>query len=279
MKVCKTVDELNNALHSIKSDGKQIGFVPTMGALHSGHLSLVEQSNRENDFTVVSIFVNPTQFNNQTDLEKYPRTLDQDQSMLAQVDTAILFAPDVSEVYPPHYQPSNIPLGWLGETMEGRYRPGHFEGVMAVVERFFRLVEPHRAYFGRKDFQQVAVIQHMTRTLGLPIQIVVCPTARSKEGLALSSRNMLLSDAQKQEALVLFEAMNAVKENLSALTPNQGKKAIEERIQNSPLEMEYVEIVHPTTLENLTDQWTDGATACVVAYAGKVRLIDNLQLC
>lgn len=279
MKVCKTVAELNHALHSVKEEGKRIGFVPTMGALHCGHISLVERANQENDLTVVSIFVNPTQFNNPSDLERYPRTLEKDQALLSSTTTDIIFAPSVSEVYPADYQASKVNLGWIGETMEGKFRPGHFEGVMEVVERFFRLVEPTRAYFGRKDFQQVAVIQHMTKTLNLPVEIVVCPTARDTNGLALSSRNLLLSDQEKNEALVLFRSMNTLKEQLADFTPTEGKVFIEQQIKASPLRMEYVEIVHPSSLESLQTEWTEGATACVVAYAGKVRLIDNLQLC
>jgi pantoate--beta-alanine ligase len=263
---------------SLKSDGKTIGFVPTMGALHQGHLSLVQSAIVENDVVIVSIFVNPTQFNNAEDLKKYPRMPEQDIQLLASIPPQIVFLPFAEDIYSEDYVFPKIDLGNLDSVMEGRFRPGHFQGVINVVNRFFELIQPSRAYFGKKDFQQVAVIKFMTKTFHPNIIICEGETLRDANGLALSSRNMLLSPAEKQDALVLFQALSDAKKLVVSMTPDRLRNEITRRLENSTLTLEYFDIVHPNTLEPLTNEWLPGATACVAAYCGAVRLIDNLEL-
>lgn len=276
MQIVKNIDELELFLQERK--GLSLGFVPTMGALHSGHISLVDKSTKENDLTIISIFVNPSQFNNSADLQKYPRTLEADLDLLKQTRCDAVFVPDVATVYPVDYKGTPLSLGLLEEVMEGKYRPGHFAGVMEVVERFFRIIQPNKAYFGRKDFQQVAVIRFMTKQLNLPIEIVECPTMREESGLAMSSRNMRLGNREKKEAALLYQSLIRAKELSTNHTPSQVVDLVVENFSESKMNLEYFDIVHPETLESLTYQWTEGATACIVAYCGEVRLIDNLEL-
>lgn len=275
--VFKSVKSLQKRLHNERKNAS-IGFFPTMGALHHGHLELVKRALQENDIVVVSIFVNPTQFNNPDDLEKYPRMLEKDIELLNEVGEIIVFAPDVDTVYPSNFEKINIDLGKLGEVMEGEFRPGHFDGVMNVVKRFFDIIKPNRAYFGMKDYQQVAVIKHMVEKTNDPVEIVVCDIVREKSGLASSSRNVRLSDQQKEEALIISQTLNFLKSIAGKYPPRKAWKKAKQFFRDGKLELEYLEIVHPLTLKRLDSKWIPGAHACIVAYSGDVRLLDNIQL-
>lgn len=277
MKHIEKIAELKDYLKWCHSHQKTIGFVPTMGALHLGHLSLVEMASQENDIVIVSVFVNPTQFNNPCDLEKYPRTIEKDSALLRATDCHVIFAPSVEEVYSSDFIPRTVDLEQLDSTLEGHYRPGHFAGVVTVVQRLFDIVQPNKAYFGRKDFQQVAVVKRMVQALNYPIDIRVGDTIREESGLAMSSRNLLLSPEEKIDALVISKIMFQMKEWAKDKSPEVCANMGRSEINNSTLELEYLEIVHPLTFE-VIQEWTAGATVCVVAYCGTVRLIDNLEL-
>lgn len=261
-----------------RSEGKKIGLVPTMGALHSGHGSLVEQAVAENEVVVVTIFVNPTQFNDSADLLKYPRTLEADCALLEQVGATIVFAPSVEEVYPaPDTRLFSYPP--LDSVMEGAFRPGHFNGVCQVVSKLFSMVNPDRAYFGEKDFQQLAVIREMTKQLQLPIQIVGCPIVREEDGLAMSSRNMRLSAKEREYALeisrTLFKSCNFA----TTHTVEETKHFVEEAIgQATGLTLEYFELVDGYTLQPI-ESWDEATlvVGCITAFCGDVRLIDNVK--
>ncbi|MFK7787068.1 MAG: pantoate--beta-alanine ligase [Crocinitomicaceae bacterium] len=275
--VFTSIKSLQRRLHK-DQDNSTIGFFPTMGALHHGHIALVKQALQENDTVVVSIFVNPTQFNNPDDLAKYPRMLDKDLALLNEVGDIVVFAPDVDTVYPKNYEKLEIELGkQLGETMEGEFRPGHFDGVMNVVKRFFDIVKPDRAYFGMKDFQQVAVIKHMVKVTKDPVEIVVCEIVREESGLASSSRNVRLTEEQKEEALIIVQTLKYLKSVVDKFPPQKAWKKAKQFFRDGNLELEYLELIHPLTLKRL-EKWVPGAHACIVAYAGEVRLLDNVQL-
>ncbi len=277
MRRIEKVLELQEYLDWCKSHDKTVGFVPTMGALHEGHLSLVNKANEENDIVVVSIFVNPTQFNNKKDLEKYPRTIEADSTLLSKTGCNVIFYPSVGEIYPEDYAPRKVDIGYLENTLEGYYRPGHFEGVIEVVQRLFDLVKPNRAYFGRKDFQQVAVIKTMVKALNYPIEVRVGDTVREENGLAMSSRNTLLTDKQKEEALLISATLMKMKKWAHEINPLECAQRGRAAFENSTLRLEYLEIIHPLSFISL-DSWVPGATACIVAYCGDVRLIDNMEL-
>jgi pantoate--beta-alanine ligase len=278
VKVYSKITELQEHISKLKSEGKTVGFVPTMGALHYGHISLVSLAMRQCDVTVVSIFVNPTQFNNPDDLLKYPRTLESDVELLSTINCDIVFAPTVEEMYPENRKAIQLDLGNLANLMEGKFRPGHFDGVVDVVSRLFEIVNPTKAFFGLKDFQQVSVIRFMTSKLNLPIEIVACPTLRETSGLAMSSRNMRLSEIEKEDALHIYKSLQLAKELAVAYSPSEVKEKVIEFFETGNLKLEYLEIVDPITLESLNSEWVNGSTACIVAYCGEVRLIDNLQL-
>ena len=278
MQVVKHINDLQAIIKQVRGEGRSIGFVPTMGALHEGHLSLVEQAGKETGFVVVSIFVNPTQFNDKADLERYPRNLDSDLKLLSSTACQLVFAPEVGEVYPePDTRQFNF--GLLEEVMEGKYRPGHFNGVAQVVSRLFDIVKPDKAYFGQKDFQQLAIIKEMVRRLDLKIEIVSCPIVREANGLAMSSRNMLLSPEQRKNAAhisaTLFEAVNKTdKLNVKQLC----NLVIEQIDRNEYLKTEYFEIVDETTLQPVKS-WDDAGkkVGCIAVHCGKIRLIDNME--
>lgn len=253
-----------------------MGFVPTMGALHEGHLSLIKRSRAECGLTVVSIFVNPTQFNNPADFEKYPIRTVEDTSLLESSGCDILFLPDTREIYPAGYESPKMDIGTLNEIMEGRFRPGHFEGVIEVVYRLFDIVKPNKAYFGLKDFQQVAVIRKMTAYFKLPVEIVPCVTVRESDGLALSSRNMRLTPGQRLEALFIYQSLILARNLSGKLSPAEVKAQIEALYAESSLRLEYIEIIDPQSFETLNANWATGAVACIVAYVGEIRLIDNM---
>lgn len=277
MIVVKTTEELNEVLLPIREQGLSIGFVPTMGALHAGHISLVKKCVSDNEAAVVSIFVNPTQFNDQNDLINYPRTLDADLLLLEPTGVTVVFSPGVEDVYP-EKDTRQFDFGTLDKVMEGKHRPGHFNGVAQVVSRFFDLVKPTRAYFGEKDFQQIAIIRAMVKQLDLPVEIVSMPIIREESGLALSSRNERLTPQQRKLAVKISEAL-AKSRNFA--TRNSVGDTIEEVIRdinsNDGLQVEYFEIVDGNTLQQI-QEWrnTDYAVGCVTVFCGQVRLIDNI---
>lgn len=278
MKIINTVKELRAELEICRGRGESIGLVPTMGALHNGHVSLVERAVAENDVVVVSIFVNPTQFNDKEDLRNYPRTLDADCALLQAAGAAIAFAPSVEEMYP---EPDTREFSFapLDTVMEGACRPGHFNGVAQIVSKLFYAVEPHRAYFGEKDFQQLAIIREMVRRLALNLEIVGCPIVREADGLAMSSRNTLLSAEERERALTisrtLFASLAFAKKNTLAAT----KAFVENTINSTPgLDLEYYKIVDGNTLQDI-DEWSnsDYPVGCIALFCGKIRLIDNIK--
>ncbi len=279
MKQFKTQSELQEYLSPLRDNGKSFGFVPTMGALHDGHLSLILEAKKGNDIVVSSIFVNPTQFNNPEDLKKYPRQLESDIVKLESVDCDILFAPTEKEMYP---EPATekYDFGELETVMEGKHRPGHFNGVGIVVKRLFDKVMPHKAYFGQKDFQQLAIIKKLTKDLNLPIEIISCDIIREKGGLAMSSRNQLLSENGKKHAEILHRTLKSAKER----STKEGildiiSSIIKQFEQNKNVNLEYFEIVDMSTLQPLKswDQ-SNQTVACIAAYVENVRLIDNIIL-
>lgn len=277
MQVLKSKNELVSLIDSYKKEGKTIGFVPTMGALHNGHLSLVKECKKNSDVTVVSIFVNPTQFNDLEDLKRYPRTLDKDTELLKSVNCDLVFAPSVEEIYP-EPDTRKFDFGYIESVMEGAKRPGHFNGVGQVVSRLFDIVQPDKAFFGMKDFQQVAIIKNMVKQLNYNIQIVPCPIIREESGLALSSRNTLLDEDHKKNAPHIYATLKKARNLASEMSVSDLKKWIIDEINSNPyLETEYVEIVDDTTLK-VTENWKEEGikVACVAVYAGKIRLIDNI---
>jgi len=260
-----------------KSEQRSIGFVPTMGALHEGHLSLVRKACEQCEEVVVSIFVNPTQFNNPSDLANYPRTLENDLMLLKQIGNFTVFSPTVEDIYPIHDDFKPIDLNGLDGVLEGKFRPGHFEGVVHVVYNLFQLVQPDNAFFGLKDFQQVAVIKHMIQVYQVPIELVACSTSRSKEGLALSSRNMRLNPNQKIDALIIYNTLQEVIRLKPLHTPAETRAFAESFFQQGKLKLEYLEIVDSNTLTPLDSTWSESSTCCIAAFCGDVRLIDNIQ--
>lgn len=277
MRVVKTISELKSLISGYKQENKTVGLVPTMGALHAGHKSLVDRARKENDIVVVSVFVNPTQFNNKQDLVTYPRTEERDCALLEAAGCDVVFMPAVEEVYP---EPDNrqFDLGAVAEVMEGAHRPGHFNGVAQIVSKLFSFVEPDRAYFGEKDFQQIAVIRKMAQLEGFKLQIVACPIKREDDGLALSSRNVRLTAEQRQLApniyRVLKESCNFAKSHTVAET----EKFVVDSLNALPqMEVEYYSIVDALTMQPVSD-WADAdsITGCITVYCGEVRLIDNI---
>lgn len=279
MKLVKTIKELRSELDALRSEGKTIGLVPTMGALHAGHASLVERAVRENDVVVVSDFVNPTQFNDKNDLAKYPRTLEADCALLEKVGAAFVFAPSVDEIYPePDTRSFSYPP--LDTVMEGKYRPGHFNGVCQIVSKLFMIVEPTRAYFGEKDFQQLAIIRRMVEEIGFGgLQIVGCPIVREDDGLALSSRNARLSADDRKKSLQISQTL--FKSRIFAETNSVADTVafVENAIANADgLRLEYFEIVDGTTLQTISSwEETNYAVGCITVFCGEVRLIDNIK--
>lgn len=278
MKIISHIDDLQMQLQDMKSQGLSIGFVPTMGALHAGHMALIEAAKSACDVVVASVFVNPTQFNNQEDLKLYPRTPESDAKLLEKHGCDLAFFPNVEEMYPADYNKLVVDLQGIDRVMEGAFRPGHFEGVVEVVGRFFELVQPNKAFFGLKDFQQVAIIQQMVRALHLPVEIVPCPTLREESGLAMSSRNMRLSADERVQATHIFATMQFAKELVTTETPQSTFEKTVDYFKQSEMRLEYMQIVDPTTLLPLTNHWVEGAVICIACYCGPVRLIDNLVL-
>jgi pantoate--beta-alanine ligase len=278
MQIFQDKQSLIKALQEIKAEGKSIGFVPTMGALHDGHIALVRSALKVTDQVVVSIFVNPTQFNTASDLDKYPRTLQADMALLQKEGAVFVFAPAVSEIYPEDDFFAPFDLEGIDLVMEGKFRPGHFQGVVHVVRNLFQIVQPQKAFFGLKDFQQVAVIRLMTKKLALPIEIVACAIERAPNGLALSSRNLRLSETQKEDALILFQTLEFLKKLNKEFTPAISREKAIEFFKKGKLELEYLELVSSETLEALDQTWSEDTTCCIAAFCGEVRLIDTAQI-
>ena len=278
MDVINSVKELKALLESARNDGKSIGLVPTMGALHEGHASLVRRSVSENDVTVVSIFLNPTQFNDPKDLERYPRTLENDCKVLEECGAQIAFAPSVKEMYPePDTRHFSYPP--TDEVMEGARRPGHFNGVCQIVSKLFYIVDPVRAYFGEKDYQQIAVIRRMVDDLGFRVEIVPCPVVRDKNGLALSSRNSLLSPDEKEIAPNIYRILQESKQQ--GLSVEETRLWVIEQLNAiAGLEVEYYSIVDGDSLADVTS-WdeSESIVGCITVYCGKtpIRLIDHTR--
>tara|TARA_B100000900_G_scaffold338490_1_gene300706 strand:+ start:195 stop:1043 length:849 start_codon:yes stop_codon:yes gene_type:complete len=280
MQVHKNVKSLKENISALKEKNLTIGFVPTMGALHEGHLSLIKCAKEKSDFVVVSIFVNPTQFNNSEDLENYPITLHEDIKLLEDEQCDILFCPEISEIYPKGNITKKYPLNGLDKTLEGEKRPGHFDGVCTVVHHLFDIVTPDKALFGEKDFQQLAIIKHLVKKLALEIDIVSCPTVRDSDGLAKSSRNKLLSASEREKASLIYESMKKAK----CLFPEKEILDIKRMVKNEidrckEMTLDYVEIVNPENLKPLEKiNALEKAHILIAAYLGNVRLIDNMPL-
>jgi pantoate--beta-alanine ligase len=279
MEIIRTIENLQRLTSAARQAGKSVGLVPTMGALHAGHVSLINRARKENDIVVVSVFVNPTQFNNPEDLRTYPRTEEADCQKLTAAGVDYAFIPSVEEIYP---EPDTrvFDLGKVAEVMEGAMRPGHFNGVAQIVSRLFQIVNPTRAYFGEKDFQQIAVIRRMVQLEGFDLEIVPCPIQREADGLALSSRNVRLTPEQRQIApnihRVLAESVEAKKAGASV---SEVKNSVIEKLNAIKfLEVEYYEIVDALTMQPITEWLPEGqSVGCITVYCGDVRLIDNIK--
>ncbi|MGN1375170.1 MAG: pantoate--beta-alanine ligase [Prevotella sp.] len=280
MKVFHKIVELQNELFSDRKSGKSVGLVPTMGALHEGHASLVKKSVADNDVTVVSVFVNPTQFNDPKDLKTYPRTLDKDCELLESVGADYVFAPSVEEMYPtPDNRHFEFPP--VSTVMEGAHRPGHFNGVCQVVSRLFYITKPERAYFGEKDWQQIAVIKAMVKALSIDVEIVECPIVRDTDGLARSSRNALLAENERAIAPLIYKALkDSIDYSKTHSVQATHDKTVEEINSNEGLDVEYFEIVDGNTLQPVCS-WDDSdyIVGCITVYCGAkpVRLIDHIK--
>lgn len=280
MKVVHTIVELQNDLFCLRKENKLIGFVPTMGALHDGHASLVKESVKENDITVVSVFLNPTQFNDKNDLANYPRTLEADCKLLEKVGADFVFAPSVEEMYPTEDK-RHFEYPPVSTVMEGAHRPGHFNGVCQVVSRLFYIVRPDRAYFGEKDWQQIAVIKCMVKALGIKVQVVECPIIREKDGLAMSSRNTLLAADERAIAPNIYKALkSSVAYAKNHTVEETHKKVVDEINAVDGLDVEYFSIVDGDTLQDIAS-WDDTkyAVGCITVFCGKtpIRLIDHIK--
>jgi pantoate--beta-alanine ligase len=294
MIIFHTTKQLKTFLNKVENEKKTVGFVPTMGALHQGHVSLITIAKQHCDVVVCSIFVNPTQFNDLNDLKNYPRTIDADCKMLEKANCDVVFIPEVLEMYTAEElelkkqgledkswtEGKAVDFGIIGSVMEGAHRPGHFNGVAQVVSKLFRAVMPQKAYFGQKDFQQLAIIRSMTKQLGMNIEIVSCPIVRETNGLAMSSRNERLRPEERQKASIISKTLFDIKEQQKHKTITELKAFAQTQLQSEPLiELEYIEISNSETLEPITN-YTDAksAVACVAVKLGAVRLIDNVVL-
>ena len=279
MKVLKSKKTLIDYIERQREMGKKIGFAPTMGALHQGHLSLYKAAKKENDEVISSIFVNPTQFNNPDDFQKYPKTLEKDLELLEKAGVDAVYVPNVEEMYPDGLNSKKYNFDGLENEMEGKYRPGHFDGVGTIVEELFRQVQPHNAYFGEKDYQQLAIIKKMVEKTKLPVKIHGVPTLREEDGLAMSSRNVRLTETQRKEATIIYETLTKVKEWFKVLSVEEIKLRVLEIFRNSNFELEYFVIADEKTLKETDYFYKDkNYRAFIVAYADTVRLIDNMHL-
>lgn len=278
MIIIHTKAELEDHFLPIRMHSKNVGFVPTMGALHDGHISLINRAKQENDVVIASVFINPKQFNNSEDLRQYPKREKEDVELLLKNGCDFVFIPSIEEIYPEDYKNTEVDLDGLENKMEGKFRPGHFEGVVNIVSRLFDLVQPTKAYFGRKDFQQVAVVKKMTTQLKFPVEIVSVETKRTPKGLAMSSRNLRLNNQQLEDALIIYKVLKQGSVWAKKYSPFVTREKMIEYFKSGALTLEYLEIIHPDTLESLNQEWTPGATACIAAFCGEVRLIDSMEL-
>jgi len=279
MKIINKPTDLLREIAALKGKQSKIGFVPTMGALHSGHLALVKKSVEENDICIVSIFVNPTQFNNKADLEKYPRSLEQDAFLLEKAGCHLIFAPSDSDIYTDSEMKScfEFDFGGLDKVMEGRFRPGHFNGVVQIVSKLFDFVQPDNAYFGEKDFQQLAIIHRMVKLLNYNIKIVDCPIIREESGLAMSSRNERLTPAQRKNAAKVSVVLSESRNFVHKMNPLQLIQWVTDKInQSEDLRVEYYDIVDVETLQSVIN-WDKPSVGCIAVFCGDVRLIDNIR--
>jgi pantoate--beta-alanine ligase len=279
MRICNTIEDMRSACRAVRGGGKRLGFVPTMGALHEGHLSLVRAAKASRDIVTASIFVNPAQFGPNEDLANYPRNFEQDRALLEKEGVDLLFAPSVEEMYPPGAL-TWITVEELSGKLDGRSRPGHFRGVTTVVAKLFHIVEPDTAFFGQKDAAQVAIIRRMVHDLNFPVEIVACPIVREPDGLAMSSRNAYLDPMQRKQAVVLHRSLLRVKRSWEAGERDAAKLAAagrEEITEEKSVRLDYFEIVDPDSLDPVKDV-TGGALIAVAAFVGTTRLIDNILL-
>ncbi len=277
LKIFTTKKEINQYTSGLKLKGKTVGFVPTMGALHQGHLSLIKLAQQSSDVVVCSVFVNPTQFNDPKDLEKYPRTIEADIALLEQVGCDILFNPAVNEIYDDN-EHWHLDLGDSEHLLEGKFRPGHYQGVTQVVYKLFSIVNPDTAFFGQKDYQQFFILNKMVKLLQMPVKMVMCPIMREADGLAMSSRNIHLTTDDRKHALVLSKTLNWLQENFSADNIAELQREAAEEIAAEPgTELEYIEITDGDTLHPANANTTN-YVALVAAWVGKTRLIDNVLL-
>ena len=279
VQIANTVEELDIFLDPYRAKDRPIGFVPTMGALHKGHISLIKQARADNDVVVSSIFVNPTQFNDPADLQRYPRPIEEDTRMLESAGCDVLFLPSVAQMYPnDDYTTLPENFGMLDKVMEGASRPGHFAGMITIVNKLFMAVKPHNAYFGQKDFQQLAIVKHFVEKHVIPINIIGCPIVREPDGLAMSSRNRLLSVEERKRAVLIPQTMMSVKEMWKTGSVTEIKKFVEgEFTKDGYLKLDYFEIADVNTLQPLKDK-DKPAIACIAVFDGKIRLIDNILL-
>ena len=294
MILLKTISELKKSLNSIRSQNKIIGFVPTMGALHLGHVSLLYKAKTQCDVIICSIFVNPTQFNDMNDLRNYPKTLDTDLKLLESAGCDMVFAPEIAEIYSLEELElkkqgiidkswsgnKHIDFGSLDKVMEGSHRPGHFNGVAQVVSKLFRIVEPDKAYFGQKDFQQLAIIRSMVKQLAMPVEVITCPIVREHNGLAMSSRNVRLTPKEREIAPLISKTLFKIKELQNGKTITELKALAEKEIRSEPtMKLSYFEIVNADTLEPISNfPEAKNVVACIAVTLGSVRLIDNIIL-
>lgn len=272
--------DLKDYLGKQKAAGRKSGFVPTMGALHSGHISLVQQSKAENGLTVCSIFVNPTQFNDVQDLAKYPRTTEEDIALLTAADCDVLFLPEVDEVYPEGQQlKEHYDLGYVETVLDGAYRPGHFQGVAQVVERLLRLTAPDRLYLGQKDYQQCMVLKRLIEIKSLPVELCIVPTSREADGLAMSSRNRRLTEPQRALAGLIYQCLISIQVKKNMQPYAIVEKECRDILEKKGFKPDYIQLADADTLELLTDYSPDrNMVALIAAFIGEVRLIDNLVL-
>jgi len=279
MLIFTEIKSLQQEIKSLKN-GTTIGFVPTMGALHEGHLSLVEQAKKENNIVVVSIFVNPTQFDNADDLINYPKTIEKDLSLLKSFNCDIVFTPTSKEIYADNIQSQSFDFDGLEYQMEGKFRAGHFNGVGTIVKRLFDVVKPHKAYFGEKDYQQIQIIRKMVKKNKLPVQIISCPIHREKDGLAMSSRNARLTEVQRAAAPFIYETLKKAKIKFGTKNASEVLNWVENEFKNQPVfNLEYIEIADEETLLPVeTKNPSKKYRAFIAVFAGKVRLIDNISL-
>jgi len=278
LKIFNNRDAIHHYLDALRSAGKSVGFVPTMGALHAGHLSLIEAARRRTDVVVCSIFVNPTQFNDKKDLENYPRPIEEDLRKLKEFKCDVLFLPEVDEMYNSS-EFWKIELGNLDKILEGQIRPGHYQGVTQIVKKLFDTVQPDFAFFGQKDYQQIMVIAHMVKKLRIRVKLVICPIIRENDGLAMSSRNVYLLPRERMHALALFRSLTLAQELFKTESLAQIKIKVNAFLESCPgIEVEYFEIFNASTFEPITSKRAVTMIALVAARIGKIRIIDNMYL-